>query len=100
VVDVIRGNDLGNGETVFPTPAEEFELSRIHCREDQIYRSGKRCGPDTLIVMEGEVTAAAGVEKLHLTRGECFFVTQDTEYTLTGRSQDTVVFKASLPSAK
>ncbi len=100
VVDVIRGNDSGNGETVFPTPAEEFELSRIHCREEQIYRSGKRSGPDTLIVMNGEVTAEAGGEKLHLSRGECLFVTQDTDYTLTGESQDAVVFKASLPSAK
>lgn len=99
-VDVIHGIDAENGETVYPTPASEFELSRIQCSKDRVYHSGTRAGPDILIVMEGEITATAGVDKLQFKKGESFFASQDCSYEITSQSGFAVVFKASIPSSR
>jgi mannose-6-phosphate isomerase len=71
-VDIIHGRDVGNGETIFPTPAEEFELSRIQCGPDGGYQSGRRNGPDILIVMEGEISASSHGETLTSRLGNPF----------------------------
>jgi mannose-6-phosphate isomerase class I len=98
-VDIIHGRDVGNGEVVFPTPAEEFELSRIQCGPDGGYQSGRRNGPDILIVMEGEISASSHGETLHLKAGESFFAPQTASYEITCPSVTAVVFKASVPQA-
>ena len=99
-VEIIHGIDTGNGETVYPTPAAEFELSRIQCSKDREYHSGTHTGPDILIVMEGEITAIADGDKLQIKKGESFFASQDCSYVITSRSESAVVFKASVPSAR
>ena len=99
-VDIIHGIDAGKGETVFATPAAEFELSRIQCSKDKGYDSGTRTGPDILIVMEGEVTATADGDKLQINKGGAFFASQDCSYKFTSQSESAVVFKASVPSAR
>ena len=96
-VDVILGNDAGNGETIFPTPAEEFELSRIQCTQGRVYQSGTRNGPDIVIVLEGDVTVAGDGDKLGLKAGEAFFAPQDTRYEIRCQSPSAVLFKASVP---
>jgi mannose-6-phosphate isomerase len=99
-VDIIHGRDAGNGETVFPTPAEEFELSRIQCGPGEAYQCGQRNGPDILIVMEGEITASSHGETLHLKAGESFFAPQSASYEINCQSGTAVVFKASVPRAE
>jgi mannose-6-phosphate isomerase len=99
-VDIIHGRDAGKGETVFATPAAEFELSRLQCSQERGYHSGTRTGPDILIVMEGEVTATADGDKLQINKGESFFASQDCSYEITSQSESAVVFKASVPSAR
>lgn len=96
-VDIIHGRDVGNGETVFPTPAEEFELSRIQCEPSRVYHSSHRNGPDILIVMEGEITASSSGETLHLKAGESFFAPQSASYEISCPCGTPVVFKASVP---
>jgi len=99
-VDTIHGRDVGNGETVFPTPAEEFELSRIQCGPGEAYQCGQRNGPDILIVVEGEITASSHGETLHLKAGESFFAPQSASYEIICQSGTAVVFKASVPRAE
>jgi mannose-6-phosphate isomerase len=99
-VDIIHGRDAGNGETVFPTPAEEFELSRIQCGPGEAYQCGHRNGPDILIVMEGEITASSHGETLQLKAGESFFAPQSASYEINCPSGSAVVFKASVPPAE
>lgn len=99
-VDIIHGRDVGNGETVFPTPAEEFELSRIQCEPTRAYHSSHRNGPDILIVMEGEITASSHVETLHLKAGESFFAPQSATYEISCPRGKALIFKASVPRAE
>ena len=99
-VEIIHGRDAGNGETVFPTPAEEFELSRIQCGPGEVYQCGQRNGPDILIVMEGEITASSHGETLQLKAGESFFAPQSSSYEINCQSGTAVVFKASVPRAE
>lgn len=96
-VGIIHGRNAGNGETVFPTPAEEFELSRIQCGPGCGYQSGRRSGPDVLIVIEGEIIASSNGETLHFKAGESFFAPQAASYEIVCPTGAAVVFKASVP---
>lgn len=96
--EVIRGLDSGHGETVFSTPAEEFELSRIVCSPRSTYSATHRTGPDILIVIQGEITASHAGGELHLKAGESALAPQDTPYTVSTHSEPAIVFKASVPS--
>lgn len=98
--EVTRGQDAGQGETVFSTPAEEFELSRIVCIPQSIHSVTHRTGPDILIVLEGEVCASHANGELHLKSGESAFAPHDTAYTLTAINGPATVFKASVPDRK
>ena len=97
-LEILRGLDVGNGETRFPAPVADFELSRIVCSRENPYHSPHRTGPDILIVLEGEISASDGAGTLHLKRGESLFAPYDTAYTLIGDSEAAVLFKASVPS--
>lgn len=99
-VEIIQGREAGNGETIFPTPAAEFELSRIECQGEHGYHSPERTGPDILIVLQGEIVATNGREVLRLKRGESLFAPHDTAYTLTSPKGTAIVFRGSVPSGR
>lgn len=96
---IISGKDAGNGETLFSTPAEEFELSRLDCLPERPYHRTHHCGPDILIVLKGEVVASSAHGEVRLKSGESVFATQDTDYTLAAEGEPAIVFKASVPSS-
>ena len=97
---IIPGQDAGNGETLFSTPAEEFELSRLNCLPERPYRRTHRSGPDILIVLKGEVVASCAHGEVRLKSGESLFATQDADYTLAVQGEPATVFKASVPSSR
>jgi len=96
--EIIQSRVVSEMETVFPTPAAEFELSRIQLGDRQSFRSGIRNGPDILIVLSGTVTARCENESLQLKAGEIMLAPQTTSYTLETTGKSVVVFKASIPS--
>ena len=95
--EIIRGEELADGETVFPTPAAEFELSRIKIDGKQAYHNDIRNGPDILIVVDGVVTARSGKDSLILKTGEILLAPQTAGYALETSGGMAVVFKASTP---
>ena len=97
--EIIRGKNASAVETIFPTPAAEFELSRIQLADQQVFRSGTRNGPDILIVLNGAVTARSRKDAMPLTTGDIFLAPQTASYTLEAGEPATVVFKASMPAA-
>ena len=97
--EIIRGKSASAVETIFPTPAAEFELSRIQLEDKQVYRSGARSGPDILIVLNGTVMARRGNDSLQLKPGEIMLAPQSINYTLETIGATALVFKASLPSS-
>lgn len=95
--EVITGGPGAAAETVFPTPADEFELSRIEVTPGQSYHSLPAHGPDVLIVMEGDAGVAAGVDRLDLRRGEIVLAPYNLPYTIRTEAAKAMLFKASVP---
>lgn len=98
--EVMAGQRTSDAETVYPTPAAEFELSRI-----ELTGSTPSCqidgdGPKVVIVLDGEVTAQAGDKPLTLKRGQAALLPHQQPVNLGLRSKRAVVFKAVVPPAK
>ena len=98
--EIIRGKNASAVERIFPTPAAEFELSRIQLGNKQDFLSGIRNGPDILIVLDGTVMARSGTDSLQLKVGEIMLAPQTTSYALETTGESAVVFKASTPPEK
>ncbi|MGW1658061.1 hypothetical protein [Streptomyces atratus] len=65
----VRAVDLANGEDLYPTPAAQFQLTRIR-RGVEINAPG----PGALLCVEGELTVERGSARETLRRGEALFI--------------------------
>ena len=97
--EIIRGKNASAVETIFPTPAAEFELSRLQLVDKQSFHSGIRNGPDILIVLNGAVMARCENDSLQLNSCEIMLAPQSTSYALETTGKSALMFKASLPSS-
>lgn len=94
--NILTGTEVERGVKVYKTPAPDFELTRILLKDFQLYHCTKTKSPETLIVMQGEVILQSGNEEFRLGRGEAFFASSESEYTLMSDGTS-VVFKAAVP---
>ncbi|MFG2004509.1 mannose-6-phosphate isomerase, class I [Spirillospora sp. NPDC048911] len=69
LVDAVR---LPNGEDVFPTPAAQFQLTRLRPDGDTIEITAP--GPSALLCLDGRLTVGRGSSREVLHRGEALFV--------------------------
>jgi mannose-6-phosphate isomerase len=84
-----------DGEWVYPTPAEEFELSRIELEGAGGRRERVPRGPEVLLVSAGRVALGWGSGTLDLGPGSSAFVPASSPpYALSG---DGTVFRARVP---
>lgn len=87
-------------ESVYRTPAEEFELRRIDLPADGEWHSGREHGADILIVTaaDADLTLESGGRLLGLARGESVFAPAGVPYALRTEAPATV-FRATVPAA-
>ncbi|MFE8599240.1 mannose-6-phosphate isomerase, class I [Archangium violaceum] len=79
-------------ESVYPTPTDEFRLSRFQLRPGVSARPERR-GPEILLCTEGSARLSSGGETLALPRGASVFVSAaEGAYTLEGEG---VVYRAT-----
>jgi len=91
-VDVLTAAPQADGESVYPTPSEEFRLSRLQLRPGVASRPVRR-GPEILLCAEGSARLSLQGETLALPRGASVFVSAaDGAYSLDG---DGLVFRAT-----
>lgn len=93
VPNVQKGESLSITETVFKTPAPDFELSRIDIQSNQVHHNHNNESPQILIVMNGEASIN---ETLVLKRGKVCFVAANSPYHIT-TDATTTIFKATVP---
>ena len=88
-------------ETVFSTPATEFQLSRIELFSNAGMRvwhaAGQQNGPDIFIVLNGEMIARSQTTELHLKAGEIMFVPHGVKYSVENSGVTALAFRASIP---
>jgi len=94
---VICGERDG-AETIYRTPAEEFELRRIDLPSGGEWQGGRAHGADILIVTaaDADLTVESGGRLLGLARGESLFAPAGVPYSLRTGAPATV-FRATVP---
>ncbi len=87
--EILNGSKRAAWETVFPTPAPDFELSSIRLPEGEFF-SGTAAGPEILFILEGSISVNG---KALFKRGESIFVQPGTAYRLMA-VEDACLYKA------
>ena len=72
--NVLRPVPVSPGERVYPTPAEEFELSLLCIAPDEAFVSSSEHGPELLLGLQGSATIAADGASWPLGKGRSVFV--------------------------
>ncbi|MEN8246861.1 MAG: mannose-6-phosphate isomerase, class I [Thermodesulfobacteriota bacterium] len=96
-LEIIKPVKRNACQKVFPTPADEFELSVIETRAGRIYTSDRKRSAEILLVTSGEVTVGCDddSEPLKLKQGMSAIVPAAVEtYWIKGKG---TVYKAGLP---
>jgi mannose-6-phosphate isomerase len=94
-MEVLRAEPRASGESVYRTPAREFELAFIRMGAGQPYESVPGRGVELLLVLEGQARLVAGERSLPLARGGSLFVPASAPgYRLEG---DGRVVRAAVP---
>ncbi len=89
--EVLQGEPQADGERVYRTPAEDFELSCFKLAGRAAAREAR--GPEILLVTEGAVSVAASGGGLQLNRGQALFLGAGVRYELSAADR-AVVWRA------
>ncbi|HSF18382.1 MAG TPA: mannose-6-phosphate isomerase, class I [Vicinamibacteria bacterium] len=87
---------LSDTESVYETPASEFELRRIDVTKSRVHVNESSRGPEILLVADadGRVTISSGTERLELAKGGSCVVLAGSSYVVRGKG---TLFKAVTP---
>jgi len=94
---VLDGAAVSATERVYRTASDEFEVSCIDLAAGAQYRGHALHGPDSIVVLDGAATLAAGGTSFPLGRGSIFFIPYGAEYFLHAGSAAATLFKAAVP---
>lgn len=93
---IIRSKQLSETEKVFPTSAQDFELSELEIAENQTHQSDYFHAPDSLLVIEGEIEIFTEQKTQTFRKGDAFFVSADQPYQIFGKTKSKI-YKATVP---
>jgi mannose-6-phosphate isomerase class I len=93
---VLAGEPLSSVERRFPTPAAEFELSRLDLGAGLQHEVPCVRGADTVLVIDGDAEIEAGGETVSLQRGAAVLVPNGMPYTLRAAGHATL-YRVSVP---
>jgi len=91
---VMEGEPGEDAERIYPTPAEEFELSSIRVADSKVTREAR--GPEVLLAMEGIAALTSGTATVELKRGQAALAAAGTAYELAAAGQ-ALVWRARAP---
>ncbi len=93
---ILAGEDVSATESVYRTPAEEFELSRIAVGPGTPHTAMSQ-GPEAFITLAGQATLLSGAHTVALARGSIAFVQPAHAYRIEAAGAAAVLYKAALP---
>ena len=83
------------GETIYATPADDFELSKIELKENDTYLH-QAFSLEIILIIQGEVA----IGSQNFKRGEAAAIFAKEDYHITSLSGDSILFKATIPDKK
>ncbi|HMR92663.1 MAG TPA: mannose-6-phosphate isomerase, class I [Chitinophagaceae bacterium] len=98
VPQILKGDKDSRFETVFRTPAAEFQLSRIDLAGDET-ASVQAQTAEIFIVTSGQVRISTGAEKLKLSTGESALVIAGASVNIKA-GEESVIYRATAPVAE
>ena len=96
---ILEGQPLSETEQLYPTPTDDFQLSRIGLKAGQEHNSARKHGPDIMIVLEGSAQITAVGESYLLQRGTIVLAAADSAWRLRSAATGALVFRATAPIA-
>jgi mannose-6-phosphate isomerase len=97
---IIQGGAVTAVETVFPTPATEFQLSRVRLQPGQAAPASADHGVEILLTLEGCGTVHSAGAEIALSRGAMVLAPHGVDYTVAAGKNALVLFKAGVPQAR
>lgn len=94
--DILTGIPVSETETVYPTPASEFLISRIALGPGEHHLRATGHGPDTLITLEGSARITSSEHGVDLPRGCIAMAPDAVEYAVESEA-GAIVYRASVP---
>lgn len=98
VPQILKGDKDSRFETVFRTPAAEFQLSRIDLAGDET-ASVQAQTAEIFIVTSGQARISTGAEKLKLSTGESALVIAGASVNIKA-GEESVIYRATAPVAE
>ncbi|WP_299060884.1 mannose-6-phosphate isomerase, class I [uncultured Polaribacter sp.] len=95
---ILKGtSSKDNGETVYKTTADDFELSKIDL-EKTVKHNSISNSVEILLLLKGSATVTQNDEITHLEKGQSVFIRPNTAYKI--ETETTVeIYKASVPES-
>ena len=94
IPNIIEGTAISETETVYSTPAPDFELRKIEIQAGQTHHNASTNAPAILILMEG--TASIN-EQLPLNQGEIVLIPANIFCNIEAKEDGALLFKALVP---
>jgi mannose-6-phosphate isomerase len=95
VPNILHG-EKDNRETIYKTPAKEFQLSYISLGKDESFSVHSETG-EVFIVIEGSARFSVADEKLKLAGGEAAFIIAGQKVNMLSSADKTLIYRASAP---
>ncbi len=97
--EIIEGRQCDNPcEISYESPCPDFCLSRVLLNKSDLYEN-TASSIEMLLLLNGETTLTADDKQMLVKKGECMIVFAGEHYRLRSMSEDTLLFRASIPNA-
>ncbi len=93
---IISGKQISPVETIYPTPAPDFELRQVCFSKENKAHFFESQSPESFIVLDGNILLRSDEETARFSKGDVFFVCANTHYEMVAEG-DAQIFKAVVP---
>lgn len=95
--NVLKGTPgKDKAELIYPTPAHDFEVSRIVLDDVHVYYEHQSQSAEILICLEGDANISGADNTVGLLKGQCAFIACGESYRI-GSSNTALLYKATVP---
>jgi mannose-6-phosphate isomerase len=96
IPQIITGVRDKNGRLVYPTPAPDFELSRLEIGKGQVERFESHSAEIFLVISGSVSVSGEGNNTFDRYKGEAWVSFDGAQMTITGK-EDVIIYRASVP---
>ena len=94
--DIQQGESVSDSETVYRTPAKDFELSRFRYSDANSQELNSGDGPEIILAIEGEITLIQSDDQITISPGQAAYIFPQTTFFVNSTLASTF-FRARIP---